>query len=209
MKSSIKKLFAMCAAVSAITAVTAMSASAAGEITAKPSDDGTSVTVRLGSGDVSGETTILLLKGDYTAGTNATVSDEDIFYINQDDAGTAKATGGFLADDGVLPKETLVENQVYTVKVADESGAFIYQTTFTLGAEPEVVYGDINGDGRVNTADANLTLRYATHEAGLVFTETQQKAADVNIDTRINTADANYILRYATHEAGLTLPVTK
>lgn len=194
MKSSIKKLFAMCAAVSAITAVTAMSASAAGEITAKPSDDGTSVTVRLGSGDVSGETTILLLKGDYTAGTNATVSDEDIFYINQDDAGTAKATGGFLADDGVLPKETLVENQVYTVKVADESGAFIYQTTFTLGAEPEVVYGDVNGDGSIDASDALAVVNHFLEKS--LLSGDNVLAADVNGDDTVDASDALMIVNY-------------
>lgn len=195
MKSSVKKLFAMCAAVSAITAVTAMSASAAGEITAKPNAGGDAVTVKQVSGTaVAGETTILLLKGDYTAGTNATVSDDDILYINQDDASTAKATGGFLADDGVLPKETLVENQVYTVKVADESGAFIYQTTFKLGAEPEVVYGDVNGDGSIDASDALAVVNHFLEKS--LLSGDNVLAADVNGDDTVDASDALMIVNY-------------
>jgi len=213
MKSSIKKLFVACAAVSAITAVSAMSASA---LTATPDTEANSVKVALGSSEtVSGETTILVFKG-----TAAVPADEDIIYINQADAEDAKSSNGFLAPNGtVLPMDGSLdvaegEEQVYTVRVADQYGTNgYYETTFKVGGsggdDPDFVYGDVDLNTKVNTADANLALRYATREAGLVLSDVQQKAADVDLNTKINTADANYILRYATREAGLVLPVTK
>ena len=59
----------------------------------------------------------------------------------------------------------------------------------------DVVYGDVTGDGRVNSADAAAILRYSV---GLLeFTENQKRAADVTGDGRINSADAAAILRYS------------
>jgi hypothetical protein len=57
-----------------------------------------------------------------------------------------------------------------------------------------VIFGDVNGDGVVNTADAMMILRYV---AELVELDAKQlKAADVNGDGSVTTADAMLILRY-------------
>ena len=56
--------------------------------------------------------------------------------------------------------------------------------------QPEVMLGDVNGDGRVNARDARLLLRYI---AGLV--ELDLAAADYNGDSKINARDARAILR--------------
>ena len=54
-----------------------------------------------------------------------------------------------------------------------------------------IVYGDVNGDGKINTADAALT--YASINGKVTLKEEQQKVADVNGDGKINTADAAMI----------------
>ena len=65
-------------------------------------------------------------------------------------------------------------------------------------AEPTtepVVYGDVNGDGRINTADAVIVLKSTV---GMVQLDDEQKsAADVNRNGMVNTADATCILKYA------------
>lgn len=60
---------------------------------------------------------------------------------------------------------------------------------------PSVTYGDVNGDGAINTADAVLVLQRA---AGLIDGSViDEAAADVNGDSAINTADAVLILQKA------------
>ena len=56
-----------------------------------------------------------------------------------------------------------------------------------------ITYGDVNGDGRVNTADLVLLARYlAEHPVTLAV----PAAGDVNGDGRINTADLVLLARY-------------
>ena len=58
----------------------------------------------------------------------------------------------------------------------------------------DVLLGDVNGDGKVNTGDARLLLRYL---ADLVDeSKINLAAADFNGDGRINTRDARAILRF-------------
>ncbi len=57
-----------------------------------------------------------------------------------------------------------------------------------------VLFGDINGDGKINIIDANFARRYAAKL--ITFDESQFKAADVNGDGKVNIVDANFIRRY-------------
>ena len=61
--------------------------------------------------------------------------------------------------------------------------------------ETEVIYGDVNGDGKVNVIDANLVRKASIKLVD--FDENQTVAADVNGDGKINVVDANYIRRFA------------
>ena len=61
--------------------------------------------------------------------------------------------------------------------------------------ENMVLMGDVNGDGKINTRDALLTLRYASKK--ITESDLNLAAADVNGDGKVNTRDALLILRYA------------
>lgn len=56
--------------------------------------------------------------------------------------------------------------------------------------------GDVDQNGKIEEADADLVLNYSVGKAGL--TEQQLKAADINKDRKINSYDALMIKKYAT-----------
>ena len=55
--------------------------------------------------------------------------------------------------------------------------------------------GDVNKDGKINSADALLVLRYSVGSANL--DSERFKLADVNGDKKVNSADALKILQYS------------
>lgn len=55
--------------------------------------------------------------------------------------------------------------------------------------------GDVNGDGKINTRDAVMILKYSARLIGL--DETQQMRADTNGDGKINTRDVVLVLKYS------------
>ncbi len=64
---------------------------------------------------------------------------------------------------------------------------------------PVIMTGDVNEDGKVDSADASLVLsEYGLIQTGgtLTFTETQKKSADVNKDGKTDSSDASKILEY-------------
>ena len=71
-----------------------------------------------------------------------------------------------------------------------------YEVVIENGTEinMDILFGDINLDGKVNTIDANYARRYA---AGLLTLDERQKlAADVSGDGEINVMDSSLIRRY-------------
>ena len=64
--------------------------------------------------------------------------------------------------------------------------------------------GDVNGDGKVDSADAMLVMKC---DAGLLSLSNDEiKRADLNGDGKIDSCDAVYILRIA---AGLKVPMPR
>lgn len=67
--------------------------------------------------------------------------------------------------------------------------------TLTIGDQTEVKYGDVNGNGKVDSTDAAIVYRYANGKYQL--SADQLLAADVNGDGVVNTTDAALIYRVA------------
>lgn len=83
------------------------------------------------------------------------------------------------------------------IATKDASGALSPITQPNVTDDPYGGYalGDVNGDGKINTLDAMLTLRTAV---GVVDLDASQKVrADIDGNNKINTMDAMLILRRA------------
>lgn len=63
--------------------------------------------------------------------------------------------------------------------------------------------GDVNGDGKITSADARMILRVAAKIDS--FSEAQEKAADVNRSGKVNSGDARTALRVAAKIETLTV----
>ena len=71
----------------------------------------------------------------------------------------------------------------------------VYSLTLTIQkAEPEVTYGDVNGDRKINMQDYILTFQYCVKRTTL--SETELLAADVNGDNKVNMQDYILIFSY-------------
>lgn len=97
-------------------------------------------------------------------------------------------------------------NKDEKVKVLFEDGDFLFikndlvtgyieKSNVSYSSEnPDNIYGDINGDFVVNSADAGLILRY---DVGIITLDEQMLSwGDVNSDGIVDSADAGLILRY-------------
>ena len=107
--------------------------------------------------------------------------------------------------------QTLVAGQIGTLtfKVNDDAAAGTYtveayvavgsvavdsKITFTIEEQvSERVPGDVNEDGKVNSVDAQLTMKYAAKWDVAI----NLSNADVNADGKVNSADAQLIMKYA------------
>lgn len=86
------------------------------------------------------------------------------------------------------------DNEFYFIRT-DEISGYVLKTDVSLENDTEtILFGDVNNDFKVNSADAGLILRY---DAGLInLTLKQLQIADVNNDFKVDSADAGLILRY-------------
>lgn len=62
------------------------------------------------------------------------------------------------------------------------------------GSAPEILYGDVNGDGKVDSLDAMFI--YACHNGKKALSEKQRLAADVNGDGKVDSFDAMLVYAY-------------
>lgn len=79
----------------------------------------------------------------------------------------------------------------YTVTVT--YGEYSAEFEYTVADRPQRILGDVNGDGKVQAADARLALRASAMLENL--DEASFYAADVDFDDKVNASDARLILR--------------
>ena len=66
---------------------------------------------------------------------------------------------------------------------------------FPAGNEVVIIYGDVDGDGEITQADADIVMQVG---GGIItLTNIQKIAADVNGNGKVNTSDAQLIAQYA------------
>lgn len=117
-----------------------------------------------------------------------------------------EASGSLFSAKFVAPASITSETQcTFGIEMVDESynedGDSITET-LTDGTvavkpeEPDVLVGDINGDGKINSRDALRILRYRLDSTKNPLTAEQMIAADMRADGVINERDALAILKY-------------
>ena len=99
--------------------------------------------------------------------------------------------------------EGLKEGTEYKVKTkATDKVGNVSESEETMVKIPEVIYGDINNDKKIDTVDLLKLLRYVAMQSTgknqdkWNLTETEKKATDINKDGKINTMDVLKMKRY-------------
>lgn len=65
-----------------------------------------------------------------------------------------------------------------------------------ISSEPELIYGDVNGDNKVNSNDCAYLKRYMLNIPGYPLEGDRLLAADVDGNDKVNSTDLAYIKRY-------------
>ena len=151
---------------------------------------------------------VYLMVGDYAGNTafyRINTGTDEIQPINESD----KYTLRYMADDKVYAEYRLFEGEATIIPKNPEKEGYefshwdieipekmpAHDITAHAVFVQNITVGDVNGDGKINTADAVFVLKYA---AGMIqLDEKQLTAGDCNRDGNINTADAVLILKYA------------
>lgn len=142
--------------------------------------------VRMGveaTGLESGKQYLLLV----LSGTGAP-TEGNIAYIDQAAAG-ADGSISFHAYPSALTSGT------YRVYIVGGGRAFNAGPAATFQVDQKYTLGDVDNNGKIDSADALLVLQHAVDQ--ITLTETQQLAANVVKDANIDSADALKILQYA------------
>lgn len=124
---------------------------------------------------------VLLLAGDSTVPTEGNIQ-----YIDQTSVEAGKVTF-------TLKPKALTEG-TYNVYISTTDKALKKVASFKYGEKPDVVLGDVDGDGKIKTTDALLVLQHVSETITLEGNEVV--AADVDKDGVIKTTDALLILQY-------------
>lgn len=139
-------------------------------------------TFELNCTDLTGEYSLVLL----LAGDSAVPTEGNIQYIDQTSVEAGKVTF-------TLKPKALTEG-TYNVYISTTDKALKKVASFKYGEKPDVVLGDVDGEGKIKTTDALLVLQHVSETITLEGNEFV--AADVDKDGVIKTTDALLILQY-------------
>jgi len=137
---------------------------------------------------VGDQITILATTTSYDVEYDDVTGETNIQYIDQfEKPSESEKTFSF-----VVSKDSLGSATVLYVKIGgsnvDTPGQF-------EGESAVILYGDVNGDGKVDTADASLVLQKYVGNLDEFPGANGDTAADVNGDGKVDTADASLILQ--------------
>ena len=118
---------------------------------------------------------------------NAAIADEVTDLTGYTDESAQAYTAALNAAKALADKADATQEEI------DAATKALIDAKAALAAKPAVVYGDVNNDGAVDTADAVLVLQRAADLIGNDALNTA--AADVNGDDAVDTADAVLILQ--------------
>lgn len=118
-------------------------------------------------------------------------------YLNEAGYKTSdQFVSGFSIGEKISDIKSKLGNDEVNIKVNTETMST--GTEFSYNGEKyiAIVYGDINGDGKVNIKDWNMLYGYINETTK--FTEEEKKAGDVNEDGKINVKDLNRLYEHVT-----------
>lgn len=103
-----------------------------------------------------------------------------VFTTAEDFTGTAQ----------VIPVVSYIRNNTALFSAFEEITATV--DSGSVGSGSEGLLGDVNGDGKINAADASILRMYMRNKVFL--SQEKLQAADVNGDEKINAADVSLII---------------
>ena len=98
----------------------------------------------------------------------------------------------YIKNDGSMVNMNAWHEEGYLLFKTDHFSTYLITET-ELKEQVAVIYGDINGDGAVNSKDAVLLKKHLADYEGLTLDKT---AADVNADGNVDSKDAVRLLRH-------------
>ena len=116
-------------------------------------------------------------------------------YLNEAGYKTSdQFVSGFSIGEKISDIKSKLGNNEINIKVNTET--ISTGTEFSYNGEKyiAIVYGDINGDGKVNIKDWNIMYKYINGTRK--FTEQELKCADVNEDGKVNIKDWNRLYKH-------------
>lgn len=127
----------------------------------------------------------------------AMLSDNTIYVEAPDTQTKLDARGASLSGDLIGAISKLLSDSIRSLLDPSPDGhAYIKEQILgTLDVEQDLLWGDANGDGTVNSTDARLVLQYSVDLIG--ETDLHLSVCDVNGDGTVNSTDARLILQYS------------
>lgn len=110
--------------------------------------------------------------------------------VNYNNGTTETVSGGYTCTPTVL---NAVGTQQVTVEYLGKATSFSVMVNETA---TEVIFGDVNNDGVVNTLDRVILTRYIANWAEYPEESINMLAADVNCDGNVNTLDRTILTRH-------------